>query len=434
MIRRRVTVLGATGSVGSSTLDLMAQAEASGTGAFEVEALTGGANIEKLAEQARRWKPKVAVTADPARLDDLRAALVGTDIAAAAAGEAAVVEAATRPADWIMASIVGAAGLKSAWAAAGTGATLALANKESLVCCGPALIERVRRAGGRLIPVDSEHSAIFQVFPAEAPERVSKLILTASGGPFRQTPRERMGAITPEQAVAHPNWSMGAKISVDSATMANKGLEMIEAAYLFGMPQDRIDVVVHPESIIHSLVEYVDGSTLAQMGPPDMRTPIACALAWPDRIAWPAPKLDLALLGRLTFEAPDLARFPALDLARQALKAGGAAPAVFNAANEVAAFAFLDRKLAFLNIAAVVAETLERATKAGMVFGSGDACGAALSVDAEVRLMAGSIIAGTGERGLIGRGRRFSNAGRPGSDPDLHRAFPAGADLYRHHP
>lgn len=393
MIRRRVTVLGSTGSVGSSTLDLMAQAEASGTGTFEVEALTGGANIAKLAEQARRWKPGVAVTADPTRLDDLRAALVGSGIAAAA-GEAAIVEAATRPADWIMASIVGAAGLKSAWAAAGTGATLALANKESLVCCGPALIERVRRAGGRLIPVDSEHSAIFQVFPAEAPERVSKLILTASGGPFRQTPRERMGAITPEQAVAHPNWSMGAKISVDSATMANKGLEMIEAAYLFDMPEDRIDVVVHPESIIHSLVEYVDGSTLAQMGPPDMRTPIACALAWPDRIAWPAPRLDLAVLGRLTFETPDLARFPALNLARQALKSGGAAPAVFNAANEVAAFAFLDRKLAFLNIAAVVAETLERATKAGMVFGSGDACGAALSVDAETRRMAGSVIAG----------------------------------------
>nr|WP_316627989.1 1-deoxy-D-xylulose-5-phosphate reductoisomerase [uncultured Brevundimonas sp.] len=393
MIRRRVTVLGSTGSVGSSTLDLMAQAEASGTGTFEVEALTGGANIAKLAEQARRWKPRVAVTADPTRLDDLRAALVGSGIAAAA-GEAAIVEAATRPADWIMASIVGAAGLKSAWAAAGTGATLALANKESLVCCGPALIERVRRAGGRLIPVDSEHSAIFQVFPAEAPERVSKLILTASGGPFRQTPRERMGGITPEQAVAHPNWSMGAKISVDSATMANKGLEMIEAAYLFDMPEDRIDVVVHPESIIHSLVEYVDGSTLAQMGPPDMRTPIACALAWPDRIAWPAPRLDLAVLGRLTFETPDLARFPALNLARQALKSGGAAPAVFNAANEVAAFAFLDRKLAFLNIAAVVAETLERATKAGMVFGSGDACGAALSVDAETRRMAGSVIAG----------------------------------------
>lgn len=307
MIHRRVTVLGATGSVGSSTLDLMAQAEASGAGGFEVEALTGGANIAKLAEQARRWKPRLAVTADPARLEDLRAALAGTGVAAAA-GEAAVVEAATRPADWIMASIVGAAGLKSAWAAAGTGATLALANKESLVCCGPALIERVGRAGGRLIPVDSEHSAIFQVFPAEAPERVAKLVLTASGGPFRQTPRERMVAITPEQAVAHPNWSMGAKISVDSSTMANKGLEMIEAAYLFAMPQERIEVVVHPESIIHSLVEYVDGSTLAQMGPPDMRTPIACALAWPDRIAWPAPKLDLAALGRLTFEAPDLTR------------------------------------------------------------------------------------------------------------------------------
>lgn len=392
MIRRRVTVLGSTGSVGSSTLDLMAQAEATGTGVFEVEALTGGANIAKLAEQARRWKPRLAVTADPARLDDLRDALAGTDIAVAA-GEDAVVEAALRPADWIMASIVGAAGLKSAWAAAGTGAILALANKESLVCCGAALIDRVSQAGGRLIPVDSEHSAIFQVFPDEAPERVAKLVLTASGGPFRRTPRDHMTAITPEQAVAHPNWSMGAKISVDSATMANKGLEMIEAAYLFAMPAERIDVVVHPESIIHSLVEYVDGSTLAQMGPPDMRTPIACALAWPDRIAWPAPKLDLAALGRLTFEAPDARRFPALDLARQALTAGGAAPAVFNAANETAAFAFLDRKLAFLNIAAVVAETLERATKAGTAFGSGDACNAALSVDAEARRMARAVIA-----------------------------------------
>ena len=393
MIRRRVTVLGSTGSVGSSTLDLMEQAEATGTGAFEVEALTGGANIGRLAEQAKRWKPRLAVTADPARLNDLRDALAGTGIETAA-GEGAIVEAATRPSDWIMASIVGAAGLKSAWAAANTGTILALANKESLVCCGPALIERVGRAGGKLIPVDSEHSAIFQVFPAEAPERVSKLVLTASGGPFRQVSRERMASATPEQAVAHPNWNMGAKISVDSATMANKGLEMIEAAYLFGMSEDRIDVVVHPESIIHSLVEYVDGSTLAQMGAPDMRTPIACALAWPERIAWPAPRLDLPALGRLTFEAPDVERFPALDLARQALKSGGAAPAVFNAANEVAAFAFLDRKLAFLNIAAVVAETLERATKAGMVFGSGDACGAALSVDAEARQMARSIIAG----------------------------------------
>ena len=392
MIRRRVTVLGATGSVGTSTLDLMAQVEASGAGSFEVEALTGGANIARLAEQARRWRPRVAVTADATRLDELAQALAGTGIETAA-GEAAVVEAASRPADWVMASIVGVAGLKSAWAAAATGAVLALANKESLVCCGPALIERVRAAGGRLIPVDSEHSAIFQVFPAEAPERVARLILTASGGPFRCTPAAQMGAITPEQAVAHPNWSMGAKISVDSATMANKGLEMIEAAYLFGMGEDRIDVVIHPESIIHSLVEHVDGSTLAQMGPPDMRTPIACALAWPERVAWPAPRLDLAALGRLTFEAPDLDRFPALALARTALKAGGAMPAVFNAANEVAALAFRDRKLGFLNIAAVVTDTLERATKSGIAFGSGDACGAALEVDVEARGLARSAIA-----------------------------------------
>ena len=393
MIRRRVTVLGSTGSVGWSTLDLMDQTEANGAGAFEVEALTGGANIARLAEQARRWKPKVAVTADPARLNELRDALAGTGVEAAA-GDEAIVEAAQRPADWVMASIVGSAGLRSAWAAAGTGATLALANKESLVCCGPSLIERVKRAGGRLLPVDSEHSAIFQVFPHGAPEQVARLVLTASGGPFRTTPKTAMAAITPEQAVAHPNWSMGAKISVDSATMANKGLEMIEAAYLFDTPAERIDVVVHPESIIHSLVEYVDGSTLAQMGPPDMKTPIACALAWPDRIAWPAPKLDLAALGKLTFEAPDESRFPLLTLARQALQAGGSAPIVFNAANEVAALAFLDRRLAFLNIASVVADTLSRVTAPGVDSCSDSACDAALAVDAKARRTAESIVQG----------------------------------------
>jgi 1-deoxy-D-xylulose-5-phosphate reductoisomerase len=393
MIRRRVTVLGSTGSVGCSTLDLMDQAEATGSGAFEVEALTGGANIARLAEQARRWKPRLAVTADPARLDELRDALAGSGVEAAA-GDQAVIEAAARPADWIMAAIVGAAGLRSAWAAAATGATLALANKESLVCCGPALIDRVKRSGGRLLPVDSEHSAIHQVFPHEAPERVAKLVLTASGGPFRTTPRAALKSITPEQAVAHPNWSMGAKISVDSATMANKGLEAIEAAYLFDLPPDRIDVVVHPESIIHSMVEYIDGSTLAQMGPPDMKTPIAYALAWPDRIAWNAPRLDLAALGRLTFEAPDEDRFPALKLARQALRAGGAAPIVFNAANEVAALAFLDRRLGFLNIAAVVADTLSRVTASGVDSGSDSACDAALAVDAQARRMAESIIRG----------------------------------------
>jgi len=392
VITRKISVLGSTGSVGTSTLDLMDQAESAGSGAFQVEVLTAGNNIARLAEQARRWRPRLAVTADPARLPELRDALAGTGVEVAA-GPEAIVEAATRPADWVMASIVGSAGLRSAWAAAGTGATLALANKESLVCCGPALIERVRRSGGKLIPVDSEHSAIFQVFPAEAPEGVSRLVLTASGGPFRTLPQEAMGRITPEQAVAHPNWSMGAKISVDSATMANKGLELIEAAYLFDMTGDRIDVVVHPESIIHSLVEYVDGSTLAQMGPPDMKTPIACALAWPDRMAWPAPRLDLAALGRLTFEAPDMERFPALRLAREALAAGGAAPIVFNAANEVAALAFLDRRLGFLNIAAVVADTLERVTISGVSSGSDDACEAALAVDAAARRIANDIIA-----------------------------------------
>ncbi len=391
MIEKRITVLGSIGSVGTSTLDLMDQAEAAGTGRFQVVALTGGANIARLAEQARRWRPAVAVTADGTRLNELTEALAGTGIATVA-GEAAITEAATRPTDLVMAAIVGAAGLKSAWAAAATGATLALANKESLVCCGSSLIGRVTAAGGRLIPVDSEHSAIFQVFPAAAPEQVARLVLTASGGPFRQTSREAMAVMTPEQAVAHPNWSMGAKISVDSATMANKGLEMIEAAYLFGMPAGKIDVVVHPESIIHSLVEFVDGSTLAQMGPPDMKTPIACALAWPDRMAWPAPRLDLAALGRLTFEAPDPVRFPALRLAREALEAGKGAPTVFNAANEVGALAFLDRRLGFLNIAAVVAETLDRMTATGAVSHAGDGCEGALALDAEARRVASGIV------------------------------------------
>lgn len=391
MLARRVTVLGSTGSVGVSTLDLMDQAERAGTGRFEVEALTGAGNIARLAEQAQRWKPTRVVTADAARLADLRDAVSGLDCEVAA-GPEAVVEAAQAPADWIMAAIVGAAGLESAWAAAGTGATLALANKESLVCCGPALIERVRASGGRLIPVDSEHSAIFQVFPHERPEGVARVVLTASGGPFRDTPRERMAAITPEQAVAHPNWSMGAKISVDSATLANKGLELIEAAYLFGLEGDRIDIVVHPESIIHSLVEMVDGSSLAQLGPPDMKTPIACALAWPERLAWPAPRLDLAALGRLTFEAPDLERFPALDLARQALAEGRGATTVFNAANEAAVMAFLDRRLAFLNIAAVVAETLNRLAANATSGEGGDACVQALSLDAEARRVSGEVV------------------------------------------
>ena len=387
MTPRRITVLGATGSVGGSTLALMDEAERAGTERFDVVALTGGRNIARLAEAARRWRPEVVVTAHEDLRSELEQALAGTGIAVSA-GADALVEAALRPADWIMAAIVGAAGLRSAWAAAGTGAVLGLANKESLVCCGPALMARALAAGGRVVPVDSEHSAIYQVFPHDRPQDVRRLVLTASGGPFRMTPRSELAQVTPERAVAHPNWSMGAKISVDSATLANKGLEMIEAAYLFDVPEAKIDVVVHPESIIHSLVEYVDGSTLAQMGPPDMRTPIAYALAWPRRMGWQAPPLDLVALGRLTFEAPDTERFPALDLARQALKAGGNAPAVFNAANEVAALAFLDRRLAFLNIAAVIADTLEAASASGLADATGDACEVALAVDQQARRLA----------------------------------------------
>jgi 1-deoxy-D-xylulose-5-phosphate reductoisomerase len=260
-----------------------------------------------------------------------------------------------------MSAIVGIAGLAPTLAAIDAGAVVALANKESLVCAGPALLRRARLSGGAVIPVDSEHSAIFQALDPRQAAQVSRLILTASGGPFRTWSAERMAAATPEEAVAHPNWDMGRKISVDSATMMNKGLEMIEAAYLFGVDADRIDVLVHPESIIHSLVEYADGSSLAQLGAPDMRTPIAVAFAWPDRVAWPAPRLDLGQLGRLTFEPPDMERFPALDLARQALKAGGPAPGLLNAANEVAVEAFLDRRIGYLDIAAIVSETLDRA-------------------------------------------------------------------------
>ncbi|NEX94347.1 1-deoxy-D-xylulose-5-phosphate reductoisomerase [Caulobacter sp. 17J65-9] len=384
-LRRRVSVLGSTGSVGVSTLDLMDKAEAAGTAAFEVEALVAGRNLERVVEQARRWRPRVVVVADDSRLSDLREALAGLGVEAAA-GEGAVVEAASRPVDWVMAAVVGAAGLKPTWAAARTGAVIALANKESLVCCGPALLATARAAGGSVIPVDSEHSAVFQVLQPPCADKVARIVLTASGGPFRTWTTERMAAVTPEQAVAHPNWSMGAKISVDSATMANKGLEMVEAAYLFGLGAERIDVVVHPQSIVHSLVEYADGSTLAQLGPPDMRTPIACALAWPDRLAWPAPKLDLAALGSLTFEPADEVRFPMLRLARAALREGGAAPGVFNAANEVAVQAFLDRRIGFLDIAATVAETLDRDSGRGFSAGAdSDPLEVALEVDRAAR-------------------------------------------------
>ena len=355
-LSRTVSILGSTGSVGVSTLDLLSVAGPP----VQIRALTGGRNAALLAEQALAWRPQVAVIADPAAAPELRDRLSGTGIAVEA-GEAAVAAAAAMPADWVMSAIVGFAGLAPTLAAVDAGAVVALANKESLVCAGPALLRRARMSGGAVIPVDSEHSAIFQALDPQHAASVARLVLTASGGPFRTWSAERMAAATPEEAVAHPNWDMGRKISVDSATMMNKGLEMIEAAFLFGVEADRIEVVVHPESILHSLVEYADGSSLAQLGPPDMRTPIAVAFAWPDRIAWPAPRLDLGQLGRLTFEPPDPARFPALGLARQALRAGGPAPGLLNAANEVAVEAFLDRRIGYLDIAAIVSETLDKA-------------------------------------------------------------------------
>lgn len=386
---RTVVVLGSTGSIGVSTLDLFEKSGAE----VEILALTAGRNVELLARQALRWRPMLVVIEDESKLGELRERLSGSGLQAAG-GAAAIADAAAMGADWVMSAIVGAAGLAPTLAAARKGSVIALANKESLVCAGPALLEASRLAGGRVIPVDSEHSAIFQVLQPDCIQRVARLILTASGGPFRTWTRDRMLSATPEQAVAHPNWSMGAKISIDSATMMNKGLEMIEASYLFSTPAERIDVLIHPQSVIHSMVEYEDGSTLAQLGPPDMRSPIACAFAWPDRLPWPAPKLDLAAMGQLTFEAPDSEKFPAIDIARAALKAGGGAPAAMNAANEIAVAAFLDRKIGFLDIAPLVSDTLSRMNGLGdLDAGVGDgALEGAMMVDASARRVAAEAV------------------------------------------
>jgi 1-deoxy-D-xylulose-5-phosphate reductoisomerase len=391
---RSITVLGSTGSIGCSTLDLLAEAQACGAAEVEMVALTAGRNVARLAEQALRWRPKLAVIEDESLLEDLRGRLAGSGVSVAA-GRQAVIDAAGMGASWVMSSIVGAAGLAPTLVAARTGALVALANKESLVCAGPVLLETARRAGGVVIPVDSEHSAIFQALQPDWADAVSRLILTASGGPFRRWSLQQMSAATPEQAVAHPNWSMGAKISVDSATMMNKALEMIEAAYLFSMPSDQIDVIVHPQSIVHSLVEYADGSTMAQMGPPDMRAPIAYALSWPKRMRWPAPRLDLGAIGSLTFEEPDLDRFPALTLARTALSIGGGAPAAMNAANEVAVAAFLDRRIGFLDIAAIVGQAVERMEARGElapVTAEDDILESAIGVDLSARRTAQDLL------------------------------------------
>jgi 1-deoxy-D-xylulose-5-phosphate reductoisomerase len=350
---KRVSILGATGSIGKSTLDLIENA----SGDFEVVALTAAVNVAGLADAARRTGASLAVIADETLLPDLEAALAGTNCRAAG-GEQALIEAAQADADWVMAAIVGCAGLMPTMAAIEAGKTIALANKEALVTAGPLMTDAARRSGSTLLPVDSEHNAIFQCLAADSINHVARLILTASGGPFRTVRADQIANATPAQAVAHPNWDMGAKISVDSATLMNKGLELIEASYLFGLPSERIDVLIHPQSVIHSLVEYVDGSTLAQLGPPDMRVPIAYALAWPERMETATPKLDLATVGRLDFEEPDLDRFPALRLAREALEAGGAAPGVLNAANEIAVASFLEGRIAFGDIGGLVEDAL----------------------------------------------------------------------------
>lgn len=355
---RKITILGSTGSVGVSTLDLLDFAASRGEAEIEIEALTANTNVAALAEQARKFRPKFIAVADESLGDDLRAAVSDLDVETGA-GKAAIEEAASRDAQWVMAAIVGAAGLKPTLKAAQRGADIALANKECLVCAGDIVTAAIRKAGGNLLPVDSEHNAIFQVFDFERPERVSRLILTASGGPFRTATMAEMAVATPAQAVAHPNWDMGAKISVDSATMMNKGLELIEAAHIFPVNHENIEILVHPQSVIHSMVEYVDGSVLAQLGTPDMRTPIASTLAWPDRTPSPSAKLDFAEIAQLTFEAPDLERFPALRLAREAVRAGGVIPASLNAANEVAVAAFLGGAIKFLDIAAITEQVLD---------------------------------------------------------------------------
>ena len=346
-MKKSITVMGSTGSVGTSTVDLLMRSPE----LFDVEALTANKNVDLLAQQAIELNAKMAVVADKKAYNDLKNALSGKNIEVAA-GEEALLEAAARPADQVMAAIVGFAGLAPTLTAIKRGATILLANKEALVCAGDLMVEEVRKNNATLLPVDSEHNAIFQVFDFENKSGIDHITLTASGGPFRCFSKQEMETVTPQQALAHPNWDMGAKISIDSATMMNKGLELIEAAYLFGLPEDRIKVLIHPQSIIHSTVSYIDGSVLAQLGDPDMRTPIACALAWPERMKTPVKQLDLAGISKLTFETPDHDKFPALEIAREALR--NHKTIVFNAANEIAVEAFLQKRMSFLGISELV--------------------------------------------------------------------------------
>jgi 1-deoxy-D-xylulose-5-phosphate reductoisomerase len=387
--RKRVSVLGATGSVGKSTLDLIGR----NTGLFEVVALTANRDVDGLAELAIRHRASLAVVADERCYVDLKQRLSGSSVEAGA-GDAALAEAATREADCVVAGIMGAAGLKPTLAAVAQGRRVALANKECLVSAGEIFMDAVRAAGTELLPVDSEHSAAFQAIAGADPNSIERIVLTASGGPFRTCTMDQLARATPAEALRHPNWSMGRKITIDSATLMNKGLELIEAYHLFPVEADQLEVVVHPQSIIHALVAFRDGSMLAQLASPDMRTPIALSLTWPSRMATPTKRIDLVELGQLSFERPDEERFMALALGRQVLKRGGMAPAVLNAANEVAVDAFLDGRLGFLQIAQLVAKTLDVAEGRGLL-GVATDVGAIIAVDAAARQLALNLL-GTG--------------------------------------
>ncbi len=390
VLGRRVTVLGSTGSIGASTLDVIAHARATyGQNTMPIEALTAQSNVATLAAQARAFHPRLAVIGDSALYTQLKEALAGTKVEVAA-GRDAILDAASRPSDIVMVAIVGAASLVPALRAVERGATVALANKECIVAAGEVFRRAIAKSGAAVVPVDSEHNAVFQVLDAADANEVERVTLTASGGPFRGWARDRMESVTPAQAVAHPNWSMGSKISVDSATLMNKGLELIEAHFLFALPPEKLSVLVHPQSVVHCLVSYADGSTLAHLSAPDMRTPIAHALAWPRRIVSPSRRLDLAMLGQLTFERPDPDCFPCLKLAQDCLRMGGAAPTILNAANEIAVEAFLEQKLGFLDIARAVEATLEQYGARGHNV-SPASLEAVLAVDSEARELAGNI-------------------------------------------
>ena len=383
---RTVTVLGATGSIGDSTMDLLRGAP----DRYRVEALTANSNVVGLAKLAREFNARFAAIADPARLDELKDALAGSGIECGV-GESAIIEAASRPADWLMAAVSGAAGLKPALAAVDRGATIALANKECLVCAGDFFMQRAAKAGACILPADSEHNALFQALSSGNRDELTRVIITASGGPFRTWAAADIEKATLAQALKHPNWTMGQKITIDSASMMNKGLEVIEAACLFALAPEEIDVLVHPQSIIHGMVEFSDRSVVAQLGTPDMRTPIAHCLGWPERIAGPAATLDLARIGQLTFEAPDFTRFPALRLAYDALRTGNGATTVYNAANEIAVAAFIGEKIRFGAIARLVEATMNGWVRAGNLAPLASADDA-IAVDHNARNMAVSLL------------------------------------------